>query len=278
MTNPLQKYFRVTKLYVKLTSQTKLYPDNYVNLSVNQELAVYPLSALDLILLKTPDAILNGEALLKVVKNCVPDVTDVKLLVEPDINTILLAIRIASNGETMAWDTSCPNCNKEHTFEINLVHILETQSVVDTHNPIDFQGELRVHVRPYNFEQRNLQMLNEVEESQVLKVINSDDQMTEQDKMKQLSAHVDRMANRTFHVVSQSIQSIQIIQTQETVTDRTYIEEFLKSISSTQADVIIQHIKQLNQTGINTKHSFACDACDHAWEQNLDFDPTSFFG
>ena len=277
MTNPLQRYFRVPKLYVKLPSKSRFYPDNMIDQSVNQELAVYPLTAMDLILLKTPDAILNGEALLKVVKNCVPDVQDVKLLVEPDINSILLAIRIASNGETMAWDTKCPSCQKDNTFEINLTHILETQSFVDEPQAIDFQGELRIHVRPYNFEQRNLQMLNEVEESQTLKLLNSDMEMTEQEKMKRLSAHVDNMASRTFHVVSLSIESIEIVSTNERVTDRAYIEEFLKGISNNQADVIIQTIKQLNQTGIDTKNSFICESCGHEWEQNLDFDPTSFF-
>jgi hypothetical protein len=88
-----------------------------INLAVNQEIAVYPMSALDQILMRTPDALLNGDALLKIVKNCVPDIQNVKQLVEPDINTLLLAIRIASVGPSMELELNCPACQQENNYQ-----------------------------------------------------------------------------------------------------------------------------------------------------------------
>jgi hypothetical protein len=277
MTNPLNKYFRVPKSYVKLPSKGRFYPDNFVETTANGEVAVYPLSAIDQILLKTPDAILNGDALLKVVKNCVPGVVDVKRLVEPDINTLLLAMRIASSGNTTEWTIACPKCNTEHAFEIDLNSIVETQSYIDEDPVILFNGELKIYIRPYDFEQRNLQLLNEIEEAQTVKLINSNQEADENEKIAQLSRHVDSMAQRTFDVVSLSIQMIEIVGTKERVTDRTYIAEFLKGITRSQADVIIESIRELNQKGINAKQRFTCTNCTHEWEQGLDFDPTSFF-
>lgn len=277
MTNPLNKYFRVPKTYVKLPSRGRFYPDNFVDVTANGEVAVYPLTAIDQILLKTPDAILNGDALLRVVKNCVPGVSDVKLLVEPDINTLLLAMRIASSGNTTEWTMACPKCNTEHTFDVDLNSIVETQNYIDEDPIVDFNGELRIYLKPYDFAQRNLQLLNEIEEAQAVKLINSNQELDENQKMAELSRHVDNMAQRTFDVVSLSIQMIEIVATKEIVTDRTYIAEFLKGITRTQADSIIDTIRELNQKGINTRQRFTCTSCSHDWEQILDFDPTSFF-
>lgn len=278
MTNPLQKYFRAPKLYVKLPSQGKFYPDKFIQMSVNQEVAVYPLTAMDQILLKTPDAVLNGEALLKVFRSCVPDVADVRQLVEPDINTLMVAIRVASNGAHMPWDTQCPACNHDQTFEVNLSNILDTQQLLNMESVIDFKGELKIHVRPYNFEQRNLQILNEVEESQSMRLVNDNTEISESEKLRQLSELVDKMSDRIFHVLSKSIEKILIVATQETVTDRQHIEAFVKHISKSDADIIMNMIKQMNQTGIDTQITCECESCAHEWKTALDFDPTSFFG
>ena len=276
--NPLNKYFRVPKCYVKLPSGGRFYPDNFVETAANGEVAVYPLSAIDQILLKTPDAVLNGEALLKVVKNCVPGVSDVKRLVEPDINSIMVAMRIATSGNNTEFNVSCPKCQTEHAFDVDMSAILQTQENIKEDPVIDFNGELRIYIRPYDFEQRNLQILNEIEEQQTLKLINGNTEIDENAKLSQLSAHIDRMSNRTFDVVSLSIQMIEIVSTRERVTDRAYIGEFLKGISKDQADIIIDAIRDLNQKGINTKQNFSCTSCGHSWDQQLDFDPTSFFG
>jgi hypothetical protein len=276
-TNPLTKYFRAPKLYIKLPSEGKFYPPNFLTTAANGEIAVYPLTAIDQILLKTPDAILNGEALLKVVKNCVPDVADPKLLVEPDINVILLAIRIASSGSTAEWKISCSNCNHENLFDVNLADILATAQSVEGTSEILINNSLRVKVRPYNFEQRNKQILNEIEESQTLTLLNSNTELDENSKIAQLSQHVDKMAQRTFDVLAMSIESVTVIETGEVVDDPQFIQEFVKGISRTQADVITSSIRNLNQSGLDTVNKFKCENCGHAWEQKLDFDPTSFF-
>ena len=76
--NPLSQYFRQPGAYVKLPTQGYWYKDGSIQLTQEGEVAVYPLSAIDDILLNTPDAMLNGQALEKVLKNCVPDIKDIK--------------------------------------------------------------------------------------------------------------------------------------------------------------------------------------------------------
>lgn len=283
MTNPLAAYIRSPKLYVKLPSGAQFYEPDSVETSINGEVAVYPLSAIDQILLKTPDALLNGESLLKVVGHCVPAIKNVKQLVEPDINSLLLAIKIASTGTTTDLDIQCPNCGTEHTFEIDLTGILDNQTYVNPDDTqLQFDDNLVLHLRPYNFEQRNLQMLNEIQQAQSMKILNEGDPLDDMTKAAKLAQQIDQMSHRTFDVVAKSISSITILKNaqgkQEQVSDQAHISEWLKGISTDQANIIINRIRELNQTGIKTDNDFHCTNCEHNWTQPIDFDPTSFFG
>lgn len=275
--NPLSKYIRAPKVYTKLPSLGKFYEPGMVETSVNGEVAVYPLTAIDQIMLKTPDAMLNGESLLKVVQNCVPGVKDVKKLVEPDINTLLLAIRIATTGQIMEIEASCPNCQEKHEYTINISNILETQTFMDDDTSMRFDDSLILKIRPYNFEQRNLQMLNEINEDQAIKLIENKEYAEDNERMIEISRHINKMAERTFDVVAKSISSITILPTNETVTDTGFIAEFLKGISKAQADIIVEKIKELNNIGIDTNTTLVCTSCNNEWKQPLDFDPSSFF-
>lgn len=275
--NPLAKFYRVPKIYTSLPTKGVFYDPGEVETAVNGEVAIYAMSAVDEMLLRTPDALLNGDSLLKVIKNCVPGVANPKNLVEPDINTLLLAIRIASNGPGMSIDLQCPNCQHDNTFEINLQNILDTQSFLDDECVIEMDNELLIRVRPYNFEQRHLQILNEIQQQQTIQQLQSqnDDDF---DKVAKIAEAIDRMAIRTFDIISKSIESVHIVATGETVVDQQHISEFMTGISKHQSDIIMNKIKDLNQTGIETNISFCCNKCQHTWDQQVDFDQSSFFG
>lgn len=277
MNNPLNQYFRIPKLYVKLPSQGAFYPDQMVETSATGEVAVYALTAMDQILLKTPDAVLNGETLLQIFRNCVPGVKDPGSLVEPDINTLMVAIRIATNGAQMEWQTVCPKCQTEHTFDVNLTHILETQSLIEEDSQVTLEDQLVVHVRPYNFRQRHMQLMNDLEHNQAVRVLEQNTEMNEEERQHQVGKLIRNITERTFDLLAQSVTSVTIVKTNQTVTDPQHITEFIKSISKAQAEVIIDQVRNLNQMGIDTESRFTCTSCGHEWTQPLDFDPTSFF-
>jgi hypothetical protein len=278
MTNPLLKYYRVPKLYVKLPSNLKWYDPSQIKTSINNEIAVYPMSALDHITIKTPDALLNGEALLNVIKNCVPDVQDPRVLVEPDINTLLLAIRIATVGPVFEIDVACPKCNHENHYNVDLQAILDAQTSISEESEVNLDDELLINLRPYNMEQRNLSMLNEIEQSQAVRIIDSEDTISETEKMTKLGQLITKMAERTFDIAAKSISEVSIVSTGESVVNTETIRLFLKGIQSKQADLVIDRIKSLNRAGIDLNTNFQCQSCNHTWTHQLDFDPASFFG
>ena len=101
MTNPLRQYFRRPALYLTLPSRGKFYPEGALEMPENGELAVYPMTAIDEITSKTPDALFNGNAVPEIIKSCVPGIKDPWAVPSVDMDAILVAIRAATNGNDL---------------------------------------------------------------------------------------------------------------------------------------------------------------------------------
>ena len=63
MSNALTKYQRTPKLYIKLPSGGKYYEKGSIDLSMEGTLPIRAMTARDELLLKSPDALLNGESI-----------------------------------------------------------------------------------------------------------------------------------------------------------------------------------------------------------------------
>lgn len=276
-TNPLQQYFRVPKLYVKLPSLGQYNNAEDIDLSVTNEVGVLPLTSIDQLLLKTPDALLNGQTLFKIIQSCVPAIKNVKNLTTPDINAVIVGIRIASSGPNFDFTCKCPKCQHDNDLQVNLTEYLDTAEELPPEKTVEIDNGLIVYVSPYRFDQRNMQLINEFEESKSMRMLDNQENLNEIEKIEKLSNLVQSMAERTFNIVSQSVVKIFISQSKEIVTDKNHIAEFMRGISKNQADAIMSAINELNVIGIKNTASLTCESCNNEWEQTIDFDPTSFF-
>jgi hypothetical protein len=277
MTNPLKQYFRTPKLYVKLPSLGQYNDESDIEFAPNHEVGVYPLTAIDQLMLKTPDALLNGETLFKIIQSCVPAVKNVKNLTQPDITAVIIGIRIASHGNNFEFKCTCPSCSHENEVGVDLTHFIDTAATLPPDKTISIDDNLVVYVKPYTFEQRNLQLINEFDQNKAVRALESDDSIPEHVKLKKVSELIENIAERTFAIVANSVEKVFIESSKTVVTDRNHLIEFLQGISKSQADAIIQAISELNDTGVNQTAELQCEKCQHQWTQPIDFDPTSFF-
>lgn len=90
--NPLKQYFRRPAIYLKLPSEGKYYPIDAIDLPDNKELPVYPMTAIDEITSKTPDALYSGVAISEIIKSCVPNIKDPWSIPTIDLDAILIEI------------------------------------------------------------------------------------------------------------------------------------------------------------------------------------------
>ena len=127
--NPLKQYFRQPSNYIRLPSGGKYYPEEAIDFPENQEVAVYPMTARDEILLKTPDALINGQAVIEIIRSCVPNIKNPWVMPAVDLDACLIAVRMATYGDEFELDTKCPNCGEAWRFSVDLRTFLDqTQS------------------------------------------------------------------------------------------------------------------------------------------------------
>jgi len=278
-TNPLKVHFRKPTTYVRLPTLGRWYAKEDVVTSEEGEVAVYALTALDDILLNTPDAMLNGQALEKVVANCAPDVKNVKRLMIPDLEAIFVGMKAATNGGKADYDRKCPKCNHENSFELHCQHLLDASTFVNEDElTIRFDDDLLVHVRPYDFEMRQIFIKREFEEEKTLRMIEkTGGELDEITKANLLGESVDRLSKMTFALVARSIEKVVMLKEGISVSDHEHISEWLTQISKPQADIVIEAVNRLNQMGVPKILPVQCQSCEHQWDDTLSFDPTSFF-
>ena len=121
--SPLKKYNRQPKLYIDLPSKGQWYKSGA--LEKTEELEVYSMTANDEIATKTPDALITGNAIVKIIENCIPGIKDAWAITSRDLDYILASIRIASYGDTMNISHTCIKCSNEDTFSIPLQTLLD---------------------------------------------------------------------------------------------------------------------------------------------------------
>ena len=148
--NPLTQYFRQPSIYVKLPSNGQHYPDGALDTPQNGELPVYPMTAIDEMTYRTPDALFNGVAVTNVIKSCIPNIKDPWAMPAMDVDSVLVAIRIASYGHNMEISTTCPHCQNEADYGLDLRHMLEQMKSPDYSQSIT-SGDVQFFFKPMTY-------------------------------------------------------------------------------------------------------------------------------
>jgi hypothetical protein len=94
--NPLQQYFRQPAIHIKLPSNGEFYPNGSLDMPPTGEIPVYPMTAIDEITYRTPDALFNGQAVVSVIQSCIPNIKDAWASPATDVNAILT--QLANGG------------------------------------------------------------------------------------------------------------------------------------------------------------------------------------
>jgi hypothetical protein len=123
--NPLASFFRKSKLSLTLPSHGKWYPKNGLAFDSNGKLSVFAMNATDDIKFRTGDATMSGNNIYEVVKSCIPNIVDPSMIPHVDIDTILLAIRVASYGSEFDFSVSVPNTTLTKIIKIDAISLLD---------------------------------------------------------------------------------------------------------------------------------------------------------
>lgn len=278
--NPLSNLMRQPKIYVKLPSRGKYWPPDSINISPNGEYPVYSMTAKDELALKTPDALLNGQAVVDIIQSCVPNITNAWNVPSIDIDALLIAIRLATYGETM--ETTVTVAGVDGTYGIDLRTLLDQlyESIIWDER-IEINEKMVIYVKPLTYKNISKSSAETFETQKIMQLVNNDS-ISEEEKIKLFKQSFNKLTLVTLGVVTDSIYKIDTVD--GSVTDPEFISEFIENCDREIFNKIKDHLDELVKKNTikpmrvkATEEMVAAGAAEEV-EVPLVFDASAFFG
>ena len=255
--NPLKQYFRQPAIYIRLPSQGRGYADGAITMPATGELAVYPMTAIDEITYRTPDALYNGQATINVIQSCVPEIHNAWTVPSVDLDTILVAIRIATYGHDMDFGSTCPTCKQEAEHTLDLRTVLDNMRTADYSQTVK-SGDMEIFFRPLNYKNINDNNQAQFENQKLLQTL-PDTGVPDAEKFGALSDALKKITEITVNILAQSIATIKT--PQALVTEPEFIQDFLKNCDRNLFNQIRDFIIDLKTKSEMQPLKITCDAC-----------------
>lgn len=282
-TNPLAGHFRSPKLYTALPSLGRFYSSDIVEMPETGELPVYPMTAKDELIMKNPDALLNGEAIAQVVASCIPQIKQPRKLLSNDIDALLIAIQGATYGDDMEVSGTCDKCSEQITSVVSVEGALGTMTKLEDSYKFSTDTGLLVEIKPFSYEtsvkagvanfrsERSLQSVAEITD--------------EVERIHAFNSSFIELSQLNFDIMVDSVASITIQKPEGddiVVDDINNIREFLENCESKVGKQIEEFITEISGIGVQKNILMSCEKCGteeepYEFEAQVNFNPVNFF-
>lgn len=272
--NPLQKYFRQPKIYVALPSKGVYYTDGSFN-GNSANVAVFGMTGMDEILMKTPDALFSGESSVKVIESCCPAIKDAWKMPSIDVDCLLVAIRIATYGNEMEVGHRCPNCQSYNDYTIDLNKVLGYLSEQTYDGKIHI-GDLTITIRPliyqevtkFNVENYKLQKML----YQLSKLENSGNEEQTLQTQDDIYKRIAEMQIELFEISIENVQLPDVV-----VDDMEMIAEWIRNSDKEFYKKIKEKLEANKRQWDIPEQDVECPECNHQSKIIITMDQSSFF-
>lgn len=272
--NPLSSHFRQPAVFLKLPSGGKYYAPDAINLPATGEIGIMPMTAKDEIMLRTPDALMNGQGVVSVIQSCCPNIVNAWGMPTIDVDAVLIGIRIATYGEKMDVDSKCMHCKHENRHQISLNQSLLRIKSPDYNQTIIDNG-LKIKFKPLNYYQSNQNNILNFEEQKLLQVF-SDENLDPDTRKIQFDGHLQRIISLNIKNLSQATESITTDQG-VVVTDVNFIEEFYTNCSNTTIKHVQKKLQDFADQVSLPPARVQCESCEKEYNVAITFDYANFF-
>jgi len=273
--NPLSSYMRTPQIYFSLPSKGKYYGVNAIDMPINGELPVLSMSTRDELILKSPDALMNGQAVVDVIQHCIPSIKNAWEMPIVDLDTALISIRIASYGEQMGYSSTCPECKEFSEYEIDLRNFLASEIDLSKYEEtIEFK-DLKIKLKPQSYKSANATNLEVFEQQRLIAVVN-DQSLDSEQKQDKFNKIFQKMTSLTVNNVIGSIEYI-LLPDGTRVTNTGFIDEFITNSDRGVFEKIEKHQALINEKMPTKTVKTTCPDCNKEYETPFTFDQSNFF-
>jgi hypothetical protein len=281
-TNPLGQYYRQPQIYIKLPSGGRYYPKEVYTPTETGEIPILPMTAKDEMAFKTPDAMINGQSTVDVIKSCVPNLLDPWKMVNYDTDAVLLAIRIATYGETMDITFRVPGTEEDQQHSMNLPALLEDIGRLTIADSTTTSKGFKVDIQPLDYKTLTKIQIARFEQQKMYGTIDSSS-MTEEQKQTAFAKSFETLNMVNFSLLIDSIKSITTPKG-DTVSDRAQIIEFCDKADTKTITEIQEKLSELRLQAqipplkIKTTEEQIKKGAPASFEVPVTFDNSNFFG
>lgn len=272
--NPLFKHFRQPAIYLRLPGQGQFWPDDAIDIPTTGEVPVYPMTVVDEITIKTPDALMNGVGIVNTIQSCCPNIKNAWKTPLTDLDAILIAIRLASYGSTMDIENICPNCQEANVYSIDLQILLDNLKI-PVYGPIKIDN-MTFNFKPQTFETTNNTNLLLFEQRKLLDAITSSD-LSDEEKTKQFNTIFPKLTEMNILSLVYCIQSI-VTDDGTQVTELKFIKEFIENCDRNVYAAIKNQIEKYVKSSRPDPLETECSECQQQYQTEINFDNANFFG
>ena len=278
-TNPLKSHFRAPKLFTRLPSNGAFYNQGVVEFTESGEIEIYAMTSRDEVMMRNPDALLNGESVAQIIKSCAPQVKKPRELLGADVDALMVAIQGATYGDEVTVQTPCPECGNTVTGAGSVQASLATMKTVPSDVKVETNDGLVIELRPVTYETTIAAGVSNFQNARSMQSIA--DIQDDLEKLKAFNESYLKMAELNFLIILDSIYSIS--GTDENgeefiVTDRGNIREYMENVASDIGKRVTEQVNILQEAGIDKTVQIQCqeESCGHVFETKLEFDPVNF--
>ena len=272
---------RRPKMFLRLPSKGRYWAEGSIELNPDNEYQVFAMTVKDELLLKTPDALLNGYATVNVIQSCIPAIKDAWEMPSIDLDAVLIAIRIASYGEKVEMDIKIPGTEESEPFEIDIRPMLD--SIVDNivwEPVVVVNDDITVHIHPINYKNLTKANMMSFEGERIIRQM-LEPGIPEETKVQLMTQAAESLADANVIQVLNGIEKI--VTTEGTTDDRQFIQDFLNNSDPAVFKAVNKRFRELNdkntysQVTVQTPPQYISLGAPEIITTNFEFDYAHFF-
>jgi len=268
VTNPLLARAKLPGDTFRLPSHGMFYTNGELDDTIEDgEVHVYPMTAIDEIVISSPSKLFSGEGIMEVFRRCVPSVLKPEELFAQDVDFLLLCLRKVSYGPMFEVERIHEGCTAEREegteprkqlFNADIGKMIaktKTLSATDvTKNyRIELDNDQIVKMQPMRFKSYVALM-------QILSQEQATDTM---DEYKQNNMMLDQLSDMILSV--------------DEIADPEMIREWLDVVTPPQIRRINDSISSMASWGIDTTFKVKCRDCKKQMEVEVPTNPLALF-
>ncbi len=277
--NPLLVGIRLPGDTVRIPSRGAFYVNNELASHIkNGEVHVYPMRAIDEITMRSPDKLLNGDAIVEVFAHCIPDVLNPKQLFAKDVDFLMIALRRITYGIEYEF-SNVHNCTdaQRHNYIVDINQFIKPEGELD---PVLYEHKHK-YVVPRTGQ---VVMFQPMRYSDVIDIMNAtieeDTQQPAPEKKKSLMPDptpsiepVDQLSKerKLFQSLLTTINNV------NGITDKDMIIEWLGTLTAPEIRAMLDQLDKIGEWGPTYLTTITCKDCGEPVELNVPINPINFF-